>query len=183
MKTHLSLGRINSAACGNHREPPGCCVTHSFTFGFSTRLQNATEESYRNKAINACLLSCNSVQYFLQISLKSSRFFFLEKSQETCVCENRIHKIQTSTGLYKSISFCQITKKVFQVILSSVKSWSNIWISTKPLTHLPLPKQTITTKRALVMLQFALFLQKVFSSTPLSPLRLCPAKPNTYYAK
>ena len=105
MKTCLSLRRINSAACGNHREPRGCCVTHSFTFGFTTRcLQNATEESYRNKAIQACLLSCNSVQYFLQISLKSSRFFFLEKYQETCVCENLIHKIQTSTGLYKNIS-------------------------------------------------------------------------------
>ena len=63
MKTRLSLRRINSAACGNHREPRGCCVTHSFTFGFTTRfLQNATEESYRNKAIQACLPSCNSVQ-------------------------------------------------------------------------------------------------------------------------
>ena len=85
MKTRLSLRRINSAACGNHREPRGCCVTHSFTFGFTTRfLQNATEESYRNKAIQACLPSCNSVQYFLQISLKSSGFFLLEKKyQET----------------------------------------------------------------------------------------------------
>ena len=64
MKTRLSLRRINSAACGNLREPRGCCVTHSFTFGFTTRfLQNATEESYRNKAIQACLPSCNSVQY------------------------------------------------------------------------------------------------------------------------
>ena len=101
MKTRLSLRRINSAACGNHREPRGCCVIDSFTFGFTTRfLQNATEESYRNKAIQACLPSCNSVQYFLQISLKSSGFFLLEKKyQETCVCENRIHKIQTSTGL------------------------------------------------------------------------------------
>ena len=64
MKTRLSLRRINSAACGNHREPRGCCVTHSFTFGFTTRfLQNATEESYRNKAIQACLPSCNSVQW------------------------------------------------------------------------------------------------------------------------
>ena len=112
MKTCLSLRPINSAACRNHREPRGCCVTHSFTFGFTTRfLQNATEESYRNKTIQSCLLSCNSVQYFLQISLKSSRFFFLEKYQETCVCENRIHKIQTSTGLNKSISVCLITKK------------------------------------------------------------------------
>ena len=102
MKTRPSLRLINSAACGNHRKPQGCCVTHSFTFGFTTRcLQNASEESYRNKAIQACLLSCNSVQHFLQISLKSSYFFFLEKYQETCVCENRIHKIQTSTGLYK----------------------------------------------------------------------------------
>ena len=79
MKTRLSLRQINSAACGNHREPRGCCVTHSFTFGFATRcLQNAMEESKRNKAIQACLPSCNSVQYFLQISLKSSCFFFLE---------------------------------------------------------------------------------------------------------
>ena len=67
------------------------------------RLQNATEESYRNKAIQLCLLSCDSVLYFLQVSLISSRFFVLEKYQETCVCENGIHKIQTSTGLYKSI--------------------------------------------------------------------------------
>ena len=82
MKTRLSL---YSAACGNHRKPRGCCVTHSFTLGFTTRcLQNATEKSYSNKAIQAC----NSVQYFLQISLKSSHFFFLEKYQETCVCEN-----------------------------------------------------------------------------------------------
>ena len=102
MKTCLSLRLINSAACGNHRKPRGYCVTYSFTFSFTTRcLQNATEESYRIKAIQACLLSCNSVQYFLQIYLKSSRFFFLEKYQETCVCENQIHKIQTSTGLYK----------------------------------------------------------------------------------
>ena len=117
MKTRLSLRRINSAACGNHREPRGCCgVIHSFTFGFTTRfLQNATEESYRNKAIQACLPSCNSVQYFLQISLKSSGFFLFEKKyQETCVCENRIHKIQTSTGLYKSISVCLMTKKSFR---------------------------------------------------------------------
>ena len=114
METRLNLRRINSAACGNHREPRGCCVTHSFTFGFTTRLQNATEESYRNKAIQSCLLSCISVQYFLQLSLKSSRFFFLEKYQETCVCENRIHKIQTSTGLYKSISVCLMTKKSFR---------------------------------------------------------------------
>ena len=123
-QTHsrLSRCRINSAACGNHREPRGCCVTHSFTFGFATNcLQNATKESYRKKAIQSCLLSCNSVQYFLQISLKSSRFFFLEKYQETCVCENRIHKIQTSTGLYKSISVCLMTKKIFQIISSSVK--------------------------------------------------------------
>ena len=105
MKTRLSLRRINSAACGNHREPRGCCVTHSFTFGFTTRfLQNATEESYRNKAIQACLPSCNSVQYFLQISLKSSGLV-----SGDCVCENRIHKIQTSTGLYKSISVCLMT--------------------------------------------------------------------------
>ena len=122
IKTRLSLRRINSAACGNHREPRGCCVTHSFTFGFATRsLQNATEESYRNKAIQACLPSCNSVQYFLQISLKSSGFFLLEKKYQTCVCENRIHKVQTSTGLYKSISVCLMTKKKFQIILSSVK--------------------------------------------------------------
>ena len=73
----------------------------AFTFGFTTRFfQNATGESYRNKAIQACLPSCNSVQYFLQISLKSSGLFLFEKKyQETCVCENRIHKIQTSTGL------------------------------------------------------------------------------------
>ena len=82
MKTQLRLCWINSAACRNHREPRGCsCVTHSFTFGFTTHsLQNATEEIYRNKAIQACLPSCNSLQYFLQISLKSSRFFFSEKS-------------------------------------------------------------------------------------------------------
>ena len=122
IKIRLSLRRINSAADGNHREPRGYCVTHSFTFGFTTCcLQNATEESYRNKAMQLCLLSCNSVQYFLQISLKSSRFFFCEKYQETCVCENRIHKIQTSTGLYKSISVCLMTKKIFQIILNSVK--------------------------------------------------------------
>ena len=123
MKTHLSLCWINSAACRNHREPRGCRVTHSFTFGFTTRsLQNATEESYRNKAIQACLPSCNSVQYFLQISLKSSRFYFFRKKyQETCVCENRIHKIQTSTGFYKSISVCLMTKRIFQIILISVK--------------------------------------------------------------
>ena len=121
MKTRLSLRRIKSAACGNHREPQGCCVTHSFTFGFTTRcLQNATEESYRNKAIQSCLLSCNSVQYFLQISLKSSRFFFLESIRRP-VCENPIHKIQTITGLYKSILVCLMTKKIFQFILSSVK--------------------------------------------------------------
>ena len=104
MKTRPSLRRINSAACGNHREPRGCCVTHSFTFGFTTRfLQNATEESYRNKAIQSCLPSCNSVQYFLQISLKSSGFFLLEKKVSgDCVCENLIHKIQTRTGLYKT---------------------------------------------------------------------------------
>ena len=115
MKTRLSLRWINSAACRNHREPRGCYVTHSFTFGFTTHcLQNATEESYRNKVIKACLPSCNTVQYFLQISLKSCRFFFLEKYQETCVCENRIHKNQTSTGLYKSISVCLMTKKSFR---------------------------------------------------------------------
>ena len=40
-------------------------VTQSFTFGFTTRcLQNATEEKYRNKAIQACLLSCNSFTVF-----------------------------------------------------------------------------------------------------------------------
>ena len=76
--------------------------------------QHLSEESTRNKAIQACLPSCNSVQYFLQISLKSSRFFFLEKYQETRVCGNRIHKIQTSTGLYKSISVCLMTKKSFR---------------------------------------------------------------------
>ena len=32
----------------------------------------------------------------------------------------------------KSISVCLITKKIFQIILSSVKFWSNILISTKP---------------------------------------------------
>ena len=84
MKTRLSIRRLNSAACGNHREPRGCCVIHSFTFGFTTRfLQNATEESYRNKAIQACLPSCNSVKYFLQISLKSSGFYLLEKKYRT----------------------------------------------------------------------------------------------------
>ena len=133
------------------------------------------KKSYRNKSIQVCLPSCNSVQYFLQISLKSSRFFFLEKYQETYVCEKRIHKIQTSTGLYKSISVCLMTKKIFQIILSSV---------SKPLTHLPLPKQTIATKRAFIMLLFTLFLQKIFSSrSPMSSPHLCPAKPNTYYAK
>ena len=85
-QSSLSLRRINSAACGNHREPRGC-VTHSFTFGFTTRfLQNATEESYRNKAIQACLPSCNSVQYFLQISLISSGFFLLEKKVSGDLC-------------------------------------------------------------------------------------------------
>ena len=171
MKTHLSLRRINSAACGNYQKPRGCCETHSFTFDFTTRcLQNATEESYRNKAIKACLLSCNSAQYILQISLKSSRFFLLEKYQETCVCENRKHKIQTSTDLYKSISVCLLTKKIFQIILRSVKFWSNILISTKPLTHLPLPKQKIATKRALIMLLFALFYKKNINlPSPLVP--------------
>ena len=34
------------------RKPRGCCVTHSFTFSSTTHcLQNAIEESYRNKAI------------------------------------------------------------------------------------------------------------------------------------
>ena len=181
----MSLRLINSAAGKNHREPRGCFVKQSITFGFTTHcLQNDTEQSYRSKAIQSFLLTCNSVQYFLQISLKSRCFFFLEQYWETCICETRIHKIQTSSGLYKSILVCLMTKKIFQIILSSVKFWSNILISTKPLTNLPLPKQTIATKRALVMLQFALFLQKVSSSsTPLSPLRLCPAKPNTYYAK
>ena len=100
MKTRLSLRRINSAACGNHREPRGCCITHSFTFGFTTRfLQNATEESYRNKAIQACLPSCNSGQYFLQIFLKSSGFFLLEKS------------IRRKTSLWGLISFPMTTSK------------------------------------------------------------------------
>ena len=86
----------------------------AFTFGFTTRfLQNAIEESYRNKAIQACLPSCNSVQYFLQISLKSSGLFLFEKKyQETCVCENRIHKNPNKYWLkYKSISVCLMTKK------------------------------------------------------------------------
>ena len=57
MKTRLSLRRINSAALGNHRKPRGCCVTRSFSFGFTTCcLQNAREGSNRNKAIQACLL-------------------------------------------------------------------------------------------------------------------------------
>ena len=99
MKTRLSLRQINSAACRNHREPRGCCVTQSLTFGFTTHyLQNATEESYRNKAIQACLLSCNSVQYFLQISLKSSRFFFLEKYQET-----KSKQVLTYTNVFRSV--------------------------------------------------------------------------------
>ena len=137
------------------------CNTQFYFPFHSTLSANATEESYRNKAIQSCLLSCKSVQYFLKISQKSSRFFFLEKYQETCVCENRIHKIQTSTGLYKSISVCLMTKKIFQIILSSSKFWSNILISTKHLTHLPLPKQTIATKRAIVMLLFALLFTKI----------------------
>ena len=171
MKTRLSLCRINSAACRNHWKPRGCCVTHSLTLGFTTPCQqNATEESYRNKAIQAFLLSCNSVQYFLQISLKFSRFFFLGKYQETCVCENRIHKIQTSTGLYKSYPVCLMTKKIFQIILSRVKFWSYILISTKPLTHLPLTKQTKATNKVLKMLLFALFLQKnILLPHPLFP--------------
>ena len=103
------------------------------------------------------------------MSLKFSRFLFLEKCQETCVCESQIRKIQTSTGLYKSISVCLMTKEIFQIILSSTKFWSNILISTKPLTHLPLLKQTIATKRALMMLLFVLFLQK-YSPTPPCPL-------------
>ena len=84
----------------------------------------------------------------------------------------------------KSILVCLMTKKIFQIILSGVKLWSNLLISTKPFTLLPLPKQKIATKRTLIMLLFALFLQKLFSSrTPLSPPRFCPAKPNNYYAK
>ena len=115
---------VNSAACGNLRKPRGCCVTHSFTFGFTTCcLQNATEESYRNKAIQACLLSCNSVQYFLQISLKSSHFFFLVKYQETCVCKNKIHKSPNKYWLIQKVfrSVYIMTEKIFQIILSSVK--------------------------------------------------------------
>ena len=115
MKTRLSLRWINSAACGNHRKPRGCCVTHSFTFGFTTRclckmLRKIVIEIKPSKRV--CFLV---IVYSIscKISLKSSRFFFLEKYQETCVCENRIHKIQTSTGLYKSISVCLMTNKNF----------------------------------------------------------------------
>ena len=58
MKTRLSLRWIKSAACRNHREPQGCFVTHSLTFGFTTScLQNTTEEGYRNKPSNrVCFL-------------------------------------------------------------------------------------------------------------------------------
>ena len=123
MKIRLSLRRINSAACGNHREPRGCCVTHSFTFGFTKRsLQNATEESYRNKVIQACLPSCNSVQYFLQISLKSSGFFLLEKSiRRPVFARIEYTKSKQVLAYTKSISVCLMTKKIFQIILSSVK--------------------------------------------------------------
>ena len=101
-----------SAACVNHRKPRGsCCVNTQFYFRFHNTLS----------AKHVCFL-VNSVHYFLQISLKSSRFFFLEKYQETCAWENRINKIQTSTGLYKSISVCLMTKKIFQIIFSSFKS-------------------------------------------------------------
>ena len=69
-----------------------------------------------------------------------------------------------------SILVSLMTKKNLQTILSSIEFCSNILISTKPLTHLPLPKQKIATKRALIMLLFALFLQNIFSSrTPLFP--------------
>ena len=117
MKTRLSLRRINSAACGNHREPRGCCVIDSFTFGFTTRfLQNATEESYRNKAIQACLPSCNSVQYFLQISLKSSGFFLFEKkvSGDLCLRESNTQNPNKYWLKYKMISVCLMTKKIFR---------------------------------------------------------------------
>ena len=102
MKTRLSLRRINSAASRNHQKPRGCCVTHSFMFGF----QHAVCKMLRKKVIeikpskHVCFLVI-MFSIFLQISMKSSRFFFLEKYQETSVCENRIHKMQTSTGLYK----------------------------------------------------------------------------------
>ena len=116
MKTRLSLRRINSAACGNHRKPSETTrLLYKHTVLLSVS-QHAICKMLRTKVIeikpskHVCFL-VKGVQYFLQISLKSSRFFFLEKYQETCACENRIHKIQTSTGLYKSILVCLMSKK------------------------------------------------------------------------
>ena len=123
MKTRLSIWK-----------PRGCCVTHSFTFGFTTRcLQNVTEESYRNNAIQACLLSCNRLVYSIlcKYLLNLGTFIFIRRP------------------VFARIEYTK-SKQV-------------------PLTH-PRPTQTIATKWALIMLVFALFLQKnILLTHPLVP--------------
>ena len=119
---------------------------------------------------------------FCKISLKSRCFFFLENLYISADsgCENPIYKILTRTDLYKSRSYRSLVglmtykNKIFYIILSSAKFRFNIsMISTQPRTHLPLPKHKIATKRGLIMLQLALFLQKIFSHTPFPPLLSC----------
>ena len=123
----------------------------------------------------------------IRICFSSGMFVLLQrhrKSRKPVFSRIEYTKSKHVLAYTKSILVSLMTKKIFLIILSRVKFWSNILISTKPTTLLPLPKQKKATKRTLIMLLFALFLQKLFSScTPLSPPRFCPAKPNTYYAK
>ena len=58
---------------------------------------------------------------------------------------------------------------MFQIILSSVKFCSNILISTKPLSHIPLPKQTIATLHIASIC--TIVTEKCSSSTSHCPLR------------
>ena len=119
MKTRLCLCLINSAAFRNRRKPQGCCVTHSFSFGFTTHcLQKAMEASYRNKATKlVCLLVKDLMYSFFSANLSEIQplFLFRKVSGNLCLRESNIHKIQTSTGLDKSISVCQMTKQSFRL--------------------------------------------------------------------
>ena len=94
---------INSAACLNHGKPRRLLCNTQFYFRFHNTL---SEICHENQAIQACLLSCNRVQYLLQNISEIQQLFLFRKenNQDTCVCDpDKYWLIQKYVLLYLKI--------------------------------------------------------------------------------
>ena len=85
----------------------------SFTFGFTTCcLQNATDESYRNKAIQACLLSCTV--FSANISEIQPLFLFTKVSGDLCLRESNTQNPNKYWLMQKYFGLSNDLKKSFR---------------------------------------------------------------------